>query len=57
MAGRDIAAHGLGSNGYGKSTFLKCVVGLNRPTRGTIEVAGRNLADLSGELFGAPCGA
>ncbi|AJX35035.1 phosphonate ABC transporter ATP-binding protein [Burkholderia oklahomensis] len=41
----------LGSNGCGKSTFLKCVVGLNRPTSGTIEVAGRNLAGLSGEML------
>jgi phosphonate transport system ATP-binding protein len=39
----------LGSNGSGKSTFMKCVVGLNRPTAGSVEVAGRDLAALSGE--------
>ena len=39
----------LGSNGSGKSTFMKCVVGLNRPTNGSIEVAGRDLAQLSGK--------
>jgi phosphonate transport system ATP-binding protein len=38
----------LGSNGSGKSTFMKCVVGLNRPTSGSVEVAGRDLAQLSG---------
>lgn len=38
----------LGSNGSGKSTLLKCVVGLNRPTSGSVEVAGRDLARLSG---------
>ncbi|CAN7748469.1 phosphonate ABC transporter ATP-binding protein [Caballeronia sp. LjRoot29] len=39
----------LGSNGSGKSTFMKCVVGLNRPTAGSVKVAGRDLATLSGE--------
>lgn len=41
----------LGSNGCGKSTFMKCVVGLNRPTAGSIEVAGRDLARLSGNAL------
>jgi phosphonate transport system ATP-binding protein len=41
----------LGSNGSGKSTFMKCVVGLNRPTAGSVEVAGRDLAALSGEAL------
>lgn len=41
----------LGSNGSGKSTFMKCVVGLNRPTTGTVEVAGRDLASLSGKAL------
>jgi phosphonate transport system ATP-binding protein len=41
----------LGSNGSGKSTFMKCVVGLNRPTSGTVEVAGRDLTVLSGKTL------
>ncbi len=41
----------LGSNGCGKSTFMKCVVGLNRPTTGTVEVAGRDLTGLSGSAL------
>jgi phosphonate transport system ATP-binding protein len=41
----------LGSNGSGKSTFMKCVVGLNRPTAGTVEVAGRDLTSLSGRAM------
>lgn len=41
----------LGSNGSGKSTFMKCVVGLNRPTTGTVEVAGRALTGLSGNAL------
>jgi len=38
----------LGSNGCGKSTLMKCVVGLNRPSGGSVEVAGRDLAALRG---------
>jgi len=41
----------LGANGCGKSTFMKCVVGLNRPTGGSVEVAGRDLATLSGRAL------
>ena len=41
----------LGSNGSGKSTFMKCVTGLIRPTRGTVEVAGRDLTALSGSAL------
>lgn len=41
----------LGSNGCGKSTFMKCVVGLNRPTGGSVEVAGQDLAVLSGQAL------
>ncbi|SDG22043.1 phosphonate ABC transporter ATP-binding protein [Paraburkholderia phenazinium] len=41
----------LGSNGSGKSTFMKCVVGLNRPTGGAVELAGRDLATLSGKAL------
>ena len=39
----------LGSNGCGKSTLMKCVVGLNRPTGGSVEAGGRDLAALSGQ--------
>ncbi|WP_240493578.1 phosphonate ABC transporter ATP-binding protein [Pandoraea sp. ISTKB] len=39
----------LGSNGSGKSTFMKCVVGINRPTTGSVNLAGRDLVKLSGE--------
>lgn len=39
----------LGSNGSGKSTFMKCVVGINRPTAGSVNLAGRDLVKLSGE--------
>jgi len=41
----------LGSNGCGKSTLMKCVVGLNRPTAGSVEVAGRDLATLRGNAL------
>ena len=41
----------LGSNGCGKSTFMKCVVGLNRPTGGSVEVSGQDLAALSGQAL------
>jgi branched-chain amino acid transport system ATP-binding protein len=36
----------LGSNGAGKTTTLRSVVGLLRPTRGTIEFAGSSIVDV-----------
>jgi putative ABC transport system ATP-binding protein len=37
----------LGPSGSGKSTLLNLISGLDRPTSGRVEVAGRNLAELS----------
>ena len=37
----------LGRSGSGKSTLLNVIGGLDRPTRGRIEVAGRELSSLS----------
>jgi predicted ABC-type transport system involved in lysophospholipase L1 biosynthesis ATPase subunit len=37
----------LGKSGSGKSTLLNLLGGLDRPTAGTIEIAGRDLAQLS----------
>ncbi|WP_024903292.1 phosphonate ABC transporter ATP-binding protein [Robbsia andropogonis] len=41
----------LGANGCGKSTLMKCIVGLLQPTAGKINVEGRDLAVLSGEAL------
>lgn len=38
----------LGANGSGKSTTLKCVIGLTRPDTGTIRVQGKDLGALQG---------
>ncbi len=32
----------MGRNGSGKSTFLKCIIGLHQPSKGTIEINGRS---------------
>ncbi|WP_129673259.1 ABC transporter ATP-binding protein [Candidatus Chloroploca sp. Khr17] len=34
----------MGRNGIGKSTLLKCMIGLVRPRRGEIRIAGRSIA-------------
>ncbi len=39
----------IGGSGSGKSVLLKCILGLIRPDRGTIEIDGENLATLSPE--------
>lgn len=39
----------LGSSGSGKSTLLNLIAGLDRPTRGAINVFGRDLAKLNSE--------
>ncbi len=39
----------VGGSGTGKSVLLRAIVGLLHPAEGTIEIAGRNRADLSDE--------
>ncbi len=41
----------LGANGSGKSTLLRCIVRLLTPGTGTIDVAGNDLARLSGKTL------
>ena len=37
----------LGVNGAGKSTFLKCINRILAPAKGTVEISGKNTADMS----------
>src|ERR1041385_3431721 len=37
----------LGENGAGKSTLIKIVTGAHQPDRGTIQIAGKTVADLT----------
>jgi phospholipid/cholesterol/gamma-HCH transport system ATP-binding protein len=41
----------LGGSGCGKSTFLRCLVGLHKPTEGEILIDGVDIMDLSGRDF------
>lgn len=36
----------LGKSGSGKSVLIKCIIGLLRPDKGTIEIFGKNIPDL-----------
>ncbi len=40
----------LGPNGAGKTTTMRMILGLDRPTKGTVTVAGRNYHDLQAPL-------
>jgi D-methionine transport system ATP-binding protein len=44
----------VGRSGAGKSTLIRCVNLLERPTSGTVEVAGRDLTALAGRSDRAP---
>ncbi|MDX1917339.1 MAG: ATP-binding cassette domain-containing protein [Rickettsiaceae bacterium] len=49
----------LGGSGTGKSVLIKTIIGLLRPTRGTIKIDGNNILDLSHQektKFLARCG-
>ena len=39
----------IGGSGSGKSVLLKCILGLLKPDRGRIEIAGRNIANQTGK--------
>jgi len=45
----------LGPNGAGKSTSMRMMVGLTRPTAGTVTISGQRFADLPnpGRVVGA----
>lgn len=41
----------LGANGSGKSTFLDCLIGINKPLEGTIEIESKRLDDYTTREF------
>ena len=44
----------LGPNGCGKTTLLNCVIGLRKPSTGTVSVDGANIDDLGGARATSP---
>jgi D-methionine transport system ATP-binding protein len=55
LAVREGEVYGVvGRSGAGKSTLIRCVNLLERPTSGTVEVAGRDLTALAGRTDRAP---
>jgi len=45
----------LGHNGCGKSTLMKCLTGLERPTSGRLSLAGLDLTSASRRELRPPC--
>jgi putative ABC transport system ATP-binding protein len=43
----------MGPSGSGKSTLLNLIAGLDRPTRGTVRVAGANVSEMSASQLAA----
>lgn len=41
----------MGKSGSGKSVMIKCLIGLEEPDAGSIEVMGKNIRELSNEAF------
>src|SRR4029077_5791330 len=42
----------LGRNGMGKTTTVRCIVGLSKPTAGTVRFEGRRIDGLAADLVG-----
>ncbi len=48
-SGKDSITSILGPNGTGKTTFLKCICGLNRPSSGRVTVDGEDISGIKGK--------